>query len=83
MVLSKERATLSELLRNLQSIQNDNELNNSESRRKLESHINRLEQQLTEKDALRQKDLERFQALELRKELDLKDLQSRLDKLVR
>lgn len=41
--LSKERAHLADLMRNLQTMQNELERTGSDSRRRLEEQVNRLE----------------------------------------
>ncbi|KAI5479511.1 nucleoprotein TPR [Pseudohyphozyma bogoriensis] len=71
--LSRERAHLADLMQNLQTMQNGLESSGTEARRRLEEQVARLDTQAQETDASRQ--------LALRKELEAKTFQDRVDKL--
>ena len=79
--LSKERAHLADLMRNLQSIQNEMERSQSDSRRRLEEQVNRLEAQAAELKANLARETDGARQLALRKELDGKTYQDKLDKV--
>ncbi|GAA5919237.1 hypothetical protein JCM1841_006512 [Sporobolomyces salmonicolor] len=79
--LSKERAHLSDLMRNLQTMQNELERSGNEARRRLEESVVRLEGQAAElKEKLNAAE-DNNRQLALRKEIEGKTLQERLDKL--
>ncbi|GAA5982753.1 hypothetical protein JCM11641_007777 [Rhodosporidiobolus odoratus] len=79
--LSAERARMAELMRGLQGMQNELERSGGEQRRRLEESVKRLEGQTTElKDKLNQAEDSNRQ-LSLRKEIEGKTFQERIDKL--
>ena len=79
--LARERTHLSDLMRNLQSMHNELEKGGSESRKRIENDIGRLQSELeATKDRLTQ-ETESARHLGMRKELEGKELQSRIDKL--
>ncbi|GAA5903057.1 hypothetical protein JCM5296_001724 [Sporobolomyces johnsonii] len=79
--LSKERAHLSDLMRNLQTMQNELERSGNEARRRLEESVVRLEGQAAElKEKLNAAEDSNRQ-LALRKEIEGKTFQERIDKL--
>ncbi|GAA5963338.1 hypothetical protein JCM21900_002043 [Sporobolomyces salmonicolor] len=79
--LSKERAHLSDLMRNLQTMQNELERSGNEARRRLEESVVRLEGQAAElKEKLNAAE-DNNRQLALRKEIEGKTFQERLDKL--
>ncbi|BGP43630.1 Protein mlp1 [Rhodotorula kratochvilovae] len=79
--LSKERAHLADLMRNLQTMQNELERSGNDARRRLEEQVARLEAQAAElKDKLNQESDSNRQ-LALRKEIESKTFQERIDKL--
>ncbi|KPV73223.1 uncharacterized protein RHOBADRAFT_28975, partial [Rhodotorula graminis WP1] len=79
--LSKERAHLADLMRNLQTMQNELERSGNDARRRLEEQVNRLEAQAADlKDKLNQESDSNRQ-LALRKEIESKTFQERIDKL--
>ncbi|CAH7677054.1 TPR/MLP1/MLP2-like protein-domain-containing protein [Phakopsora pachyrhizi] len=79
--LTRERNNINDILRNVQSMQGDIERTNLESRRRLESQINKMEIQIqdfkekikVESEAARQSNLQR--------EIAVADYQQKLDKL--
>ncbi|GAA6015704.1 hypothetical protein JCM11491_002452 [Sporobolomyces phaffii] len=79
--LSRERAHLSDLMRNLQTMQNELERSGNDARRRLEDNVVRLESQAVElKEKLTQAE-DTNRQLALRKEIEGKTFQERLDKL--
>ncbi|PRQ70676.1 hypothetical protein AAT19DRAFT_10833 [Rhodotorula toruloides] len=79
--LSKERAHLADLMRNLQTMQNELERGSNDARRRLEEQVARLETQAAElKDRLNQES-DTNRQLALRKEIESKTFQERIDKL--
>ncbi|GAA6059180.1 hypothetical protein JCM10212_005525 [Sporobolomyces blumeae] len=79
--LSKERAHLSDLMRNLQTMQNELERSGNEARRRLEENVTRLEGHAADlREKLNQAE-DANRQLSLRKEIEGKTFQERLDKL--
>ncbi|GAA5926646.1 Mlp1p [Sporobolomyces koalae] len=79
--LSRERAQLSDLMRNLQTMQNELERTGNDARRRLEENVIKLETQTSElREKLNQAE-ESNRQLALRKEIEGKTLQDRIDKL--
>ncbi|GAA5906296.1 hypothetical protein JCM6882_002695 [Rhodosporidiobolus microsporus] len=79
--LSAERARMAELMRGLQTMQNELEKSGGEQRRRLEESVKRLEGQAGElKEKLNQAEDSNRQ-LALRKEIEGKTFQERIDKL--
>ncbi|GAA5901318.1 uncharacterized protein JCM6883_000178 [Sporobolomyces salmoneus] len=79
--LSRERAHLSDLMRNLQSMQNELERSGNDARRRLEDNVVRLESQGAElKEKLNQAE-DNNRQLALRKEIEGKNFQDRIDTL--
>ncbi|GAA5985408.1 hypothetical protein JCM10908_006964 [Rhodotorula pacifica] len=79
--LSKERAHLADLMRNLQSMQNELERSGNDARRRLEENVARLEAQATD---LREKinvESDNARQSALRRELEAKTFQERIDRL--
>ncbi|KAK4051609.1 Protein mlp1 [Microbotryomycetes sp. JL201] len=79
--LSKERSHLADLMSNLQTMQNELERAGSESRRRLEEQVMRLEAQATDlRDRLSQ-ETDANRQLSLRREVETRTLQERIEKL--
>ncbi|BGP20306.1 Protein mlp1 [Rhodosporidiobolus nylandii] len=79
--LAAERARMAELMRGLQGMQNELERTGGEQRRRLEESVQRLEAQAAElKEKLNQAEDSNRQ-LALRKEIDGRTFQDRIDKL--
>ncbi|GAA5874743.1 hypothetical protein JCM8547_005199 [Rhodosporidiobolus lusitaniae] len=79
--LSSERARMAELMRGLQGMQNELERTGEDQRRRLEESVKRLEGQASElKDKLNQVE-DANRQLTLRKEIEGKTFQERIDKL--
>ncbi|KAK4703148.1 nucleoprotein TPR, partial [Phenoliferia sp. Uapishka_3] len=79
--LSKERLHLAELLGNLQKMQNEIERSGSDSRKRLEDQSARLESNLAEMKERLAQETDAGRQLTLRKELEGKAYQDRIDKL--
>ncbi|SGY80993.1 BQ5605_C009g05432 [Microbotryum silenes-dioicae] len=79
--LSKERAHLAELMRNLQSMQNEVERSGNDARRRLENQVTRLESQAGDLKTRLDTETEASRQLTLRKDFESKQYQERLDKL--
>ncbi|CAO1622195.1 unnamed protein product [Sympodiomycopsis kandeliae] len=77
----REKAGLNELLRNVQSMQNDLDRNAGEVRRRLEGQVEKLEEQAKEyRERLQREETARREA-DMRREVDTAGLQTRLDRL--
>jgi len=73
---------LSDLIANVQKMHNDLERSGENDRRRLESQLQILETQAQDLRAQLSQERDIIRNLQLQKELDLKDLQNRLDKVV-
>ncbi|KXN81784.1 Nucleoprotein TPR [Leucoagaricus sp. SymC.cos] len=79
--LSLDRAHLSDLIANVQKMHNDLERSGENDRRRLENQLQLLESQTQDLRAQLTQERDTVRNLQLQKELDLKDLQNRLDKV--
>ncbi|KAM0789729.1 hypothetical protein ACM66B_006586 [Microbotryomycetes sp. NB124-2] len=79
--LSKERSHLADLMSNLQTMQNELERAGSESRRRLEEQVTRLEAQATELREKLSQETDANRQLSLRREVESRTLQERIEKL--
>lgn len=79
--LSRERGNLADLMRNLQTMQNELERSGTESRRRLDEQVVRLESQAVELKERLNQETDGARQLALRKELDGRTYQDRIDKL--
>ncbi|KAF9452906.1 hypothetical protein P691DRAFT_659626 [Macrolepiota fuliginosa MF-IS2] len=79
--LSLDRSHLSDLISNVQKMHNDLERSGENDRRRLESQLQLLEGQTQDLRAQLTQERDTVRNLQLQKELDLKDLQTRLDKV--
>ncbi|BGP11538.1 Protein mlp1 [Rhodotorula toruloides] len=79
--LSKERAHLADLMRNLQTMQNELERGSNDARRRLEEQVTRLETQAAELKERLNQESDTNRQLALRKEIESKTFQERIDKL--
>ncbi|KAJ3573187.1 hypothetical protein NP233_g2600 [Leucocoprinus birnbaumii] len=79
--LSLDRSHLSDLIANVQKMHNDLERSGENDRRRLESQLQILESQTQDLRAQLTRERDTVRNLQLQKELDLKDLQNRLDKV--
>lgn len=77
-----DRSHLSDLIANVQKMHNDLERSGENDRRRLESQLQILETQAQDLRAQLSQERDIIRNLQLQKELDLKDLQNRLDKVV-
>ncbi|CAO1623341.1 unnamed protein product [Parajaminaea phylloscopi] len=75
----KERAGLNELLRNVQSMQNEIDRNARESKTRLESQVERLEEQVRQAQNRLDQEVAGRRELEMRKDVESGALQSRMD----
>lgn len=75
-----EKANLSELLRNVQSMQAELERSSAEARRRLEAHSERLEEQCKEMRSRLAREEEGHRQTAMRREVETTDLKTRLDK---
>jgi len=73
---------LSDLIANVQKMHNDLERSGENDRRRLESQLQILETQAQDLRAQLLQERDIIRNLQLQKELDLRDLQNRLDKVV-
>ena len=73
---------MSDLITNVQKMHNDLERSGENDRRRLESQLQILETQAQDLRAQLSQERDIIRNLQLQKELDLKDLQNRLDKVV-
>lgn len=73
---------MSDLIANVQKMHNDLERSGENDRRRLESQLQILETQAQDLRAQLSQERDIIRNLQLQKELDLKDLQNRLDKVV-
>lgn len=80
--LALDRSHLSDLIGNVQKMHNDLERSGENDRRRLESQLQLLEGQTQDLRAQLTQERDTIRNLQLQKELDLKDLQTRLDKVV-
>lgn len=80
--MSLDRSHLSDLIANVQKMHNDLERSGENDRRRLESQLQLLEGQSQDLRGQLTQERDSVRNLQLQKELDLKDLQSRLDKVV-
>lgn len=76
----KERGHLNELMRNMQSMQNELERSTSESRRRLERQVQLLETTNAELKEKVSSETEQYRQLSLRREVEVKELHARIDK---
>jgi nucleoprotein TPR len=76
----KEKAGLNELLRNVQSMQNDLDRNANEAKRRMEAQIEKLEEQGKDYRERVQKEEAARREAELRREVDVGGLNSRLER---
>ncbi|BGP27784.1 nucleoprotein TPR [Rhodotorula toruloides] len=79
--LSKERTHLADLMRNLQTMQNELERGSNDARRRLEEQVTRLETQAAELKERLNQEADTNRQLALRKEIESKSFQERIDKL--
>ncbi|XP_006462514.1 hypothetical protein AGABI2DRAFT_71914 [Agaricus bisporus var. bisporus H97] len=79
--LSLDRSHLSDLIANVQKMHNDLERSGENDRRRLESQLQLLEGQTQDLRLQLTQERDTVRKLQLQKELDLKDLQTRLDKV--
>lgn len=75
-----EKSALSELLRNVQSMQSELERSSGESRRRMETQVERLEEQLKESRDRLAKEEEAVRQASMRRDVETTDLKSRLDR---
>lgn len=80
--LSLDRSHLSDLIGNVQKMHNDLERSGENDRRRLETQLQLLEGQTQDLRTQLTQERDTVRNLQLQKELDLKDLQTRLDKVV-
>lgn len=80
--MALDRSHLSDLIGNVQKMHNDLERSGENDRRRLESQLQLLEGQTQDLRAQLTQERDTIRNLQLQKELDLKDLQTRLDKVV-
>jgi len=81
--LALERAHLSDLMANVQKMHNDLERSGENDRRRLESQLQMIEGQAQDLRAQVTQERDNARHATLQKDLELKELQSRLDKTVR
>lgn len=79
--LSLDRSHLSDLIANVQKMHNDLERSGENDRRRLENQLQILESQTQDLRTQLTQERDTVRNLQLQKELDLKDLQTRLDKV--
>ncbi|CAE6498266.1 unnamed protein product [Rhizoctonia solani] len=79
--LSRERSHLSELMRNLQTIQHEHERSGATEKRRLETDVKRLEADLESVRARLDKEADRNRATVLQKDAELRELQTKLDRV--
>ncbi|KAH7340679.1 hypothetical protein B0J17DRAFT_612069 [Rhizoctonia solani] len=79
--LSRERSHLSELMRNLQTIQHEHERSGATEKRRLETDVKRLETDLESVRARLDKEADRNRATVLQKDAELRELQTKLDRV--
>lgn len=79
--LTRERTHLSDLMSNLQSMHNELERSGSEARSRLDATISRLQTELDSTKERLSQESETSRQISLRKELETKEFQSRIDKL--
>ena len=82
-ILTVERSHLADLMQNVQKMHNDLERSGENDRRRLESQIQMLENQTQDLRAALASERESLRHANLQKEIDVKELQSRIDKTVR
>ena len=82
-ILTVERSHLAHLMQNVQKMHNDLERSGENDRRRLESQIQMLENQTQDLRAALASERESLRHANLQKEIDVKELQSRIDKTVR
>ncbi|KAK9764735.1 Protein mlp1 [Basidiobolus ranarum] len=80
--LSKERTHLNDLMRNLQNMQNEFERVEATTKRRFETQIQNLEEELRSTKQKLSEEIDSNKALNLRKENESKDYQIRLDKAI-
>ncbi|KAL0960729.1 hypothetical protein HGRIS_005754 [Hohenbuehelia grisea] len=78
--LAMERSHLSDLMNNVQKMHNDLERSGENDRRRLENQLQMLENQTQELRTQISQERDNVRHVTLQKEIELKDLQSRLDK---
>ncbi|KAG6833443.1 hypothetical protein H0H87_006809 [Tephrocybe sp. NHM501043] len=81
-VLALERSQLTDLMANVQRMNNDLERSSENDRRKLESDVQGLESQTQDLRAQLSQERDNVRHMTLQKDIELKDLQSRIDKNV-
>ncbi|QRW15125.1 Nucleoprotein TPR [Ceratobasidium sp. AG-Ba] len=79
--LARERSHLSDLMRNLQTIQHDHERLGASEKRRLETDVKRLEADLENVRARLDKEADRNRATMLQKDSELRELQTKLDRV--
>ncbi|KAJ7432792.1 hypothetical protein B0H11DRAFT_2297225 [Mycena galericulata] len=78
--LAMERSHLSDLMSNVQKMHNDLEKSGENDRRRLESHVQMLEGQTQDLRLQLSQERDSVRHISLQKDIDLKELQTRLDK---
>ena len=81
--LAVERSHLSDLMANVQKMHNDLERSGENDRRRLENQIQMLENQTQDLRAALASERESLRHANLQKDIDVKELQSRIEKTVR
>ncbi|KAG8753074.1 hypothetical protein FRC12_011679, partial [Ceratobasidium sp. 428] len=79
--LARERTHLSDLMRNLQTIQHEHERSGASEKRRLETDVKRLEADLENVRARLDKEADRNRATMLQKDAELRELQGKLDRV--
>ncbi|KAF9870905.1 filament-forming protein [Colletotrichum karsti] len=79
--LVQEKTRLNTLLATQQSMQNERDISESEFRRKTQTKIDSLEQELTATKRKLSEEMEEGKKLQLRKEFDAREAQKRIDEL--
>lgn len=80
--LTNERGRLNTLIANQQTLQNERELSESETRRRLQSQVESLESELSSTKRKLNDEVEENKKAQLRKEYDAQQNQKRIDELV-
>lgn len=79
--LAQEKAKLNAMLSNQQSLLNERELGDSETRRRLQAQIDSLDGELTTAKRKLSEEVEEGKKIQLRKEFDAQQFQKRIDEL--
>jgi nucleoprotein TPR len=79
--LAQEKAKLNAMLSNQQSLLNERELGDSETRRRLQAQIDSLDGELTTTKRKLSEEMEEGKKIQLRKEFDAQQFQKRIDEL--